>query len=95
MNREEVARRFRWSWIFGILGVANPAVGIPQLWSLATTGKHEGLSLITFVMMFVIVVAFAIDGFFGRRKVAMWSMGASALVNGANLALIVYLRYIR
>ena len=92
MTREQVAKKIRWQVIFAIIGLFNPVVGLPQLWSLVTTGQHEGLSLPTFFLMFVIVAGFAVDGFFNRNRIAARSMAAAALVNGANFTLLTYFR---
>ena len=92
MTREEFATRIRWSLITSVIGAVNPFFMIPQLMGIWTTGRTEGISLITLVILVVLQWGFSLHGFFLRDKPLMFSNGAAGLVTVVTTFSVLYFR---
>lgn len=92
MNREEFAKKIKWPIVMFWLGLLNPVAFIPQIWSIATTHKVEGISIQMLVLFVIIQAAFFMNGFFQRDCSVMLSMGSSAVLTIVAIVLTFYYR---
>jgi len=70
----------------------NVTAMLPQLFRIIRTHQADGLSLAMFALYFIVQVAFSIEGFFTKNRMLMVCMGLSAVVSGAIIVLVSYLR---
>jgi uncharacterized protein with PQ loop repeat len=82
-----------WSFIIWLAGLVNVTAMLPQLARIIRTRNIEGLSLVMFVLYFLVQVAFSIEGFFKKNRMLMVCMGLSAVVSGTIILLVAYLRH--
>ena len=92
MTREHFAATIRWSWIIWIAGFTNVGAMLPQLWTILSTKKVEGVSVTMFIIYALIQIAFALEGFFKRNRALMVSMTLSAVVTASIVSLVFYYR---
>ena len=92
MTRDLVAKKMHWSFIIWLAGMLNVTAMLPQLFRIIRTHQADGLSLAMFALYFIVQVAFSIEGFFTKNRMLMVCMGLSAVVSGAIIVLVSYLR---
>lgn len=90
MNRDEFAKRIRWSWIIWLAGLVNVGAMLPQLWKIISTHNVSGLSPTMFWIYFWIQVAFSLEGYFKRNRMFVWCLGLSAVVS-ISIIISIYL----
>ncbi|MBI5004424.1 hypothetical protein HZC00_05025 [Candidatus Kaiserbacteria bacterium] len=90
MTREEFAKAVHWPKIFWFTAMLNPAAFLPQLYSILTTGKVEGISVPMFALFIVIQLSFMYQGYLQRSVQQMLSMGISAFLTAAIIAATLF-----
>jgi uncharacterized protein with PQ loop repeat len=93
MKREEVAQAIQWPTIIWCIGILNPLFLLPQLWTVWASESTEGISLVSFVIMFAIQTGFSSHGFFMRDRPLMLSNGGAAFVTFVTVASVLYFRF--
>lgn len=86
MNREQFAKRIRWSKIIWLVGLVNVVAMLPQLWQIVSTQQSRDVSLPMIVLYLLVQIFFSLQGFFTRDRMLMICLGLSA---GVSLATIV------
>lgn len=92
MPREDFAKRIHWKFIIWLLGITNPFVMVPQLSVLLTSGRTEGVSILTLVILMCLQAGFSAHGFFLRDRPLMFSNGSAALVTLLTAMVTIYFR---
>ena len=92
MTREAFAEYIHWNWYIGFIGFVNIVSLVPQIRQTIRTRKVNEISLMTFVIIFVIQVSFAIEGFFRNSPTILWSNGIAACTNTLLISLVLYFR---
>ena len=93
MTREEFAARIHWSWIIWFFGIINIVAVLPQFAQLWLTRKTEGLSLTMFTLIFLVQVAYSLQGFFRRDAMLMWTVGLAGILSLATIFSVLFMRY--
>lgn len=57
-----------------IIGVIGPFVVVPQIWSIFTTQSAEGVSLMTWVLMFIVTFPWVLYGMAHRDAAIITSL---------------------
>ena len=92
MSRERFAELIRWPAIIWFIGLVNPTMMIPQLYSLWTTGLTAGLAMGTIILIAVLQGAFSAHGFFIRDRLVMWSNGLACIMSVITVLSVLYFR---
>lgn len=91
MSREEIAASMRWPTIVWIGGVINILAGVPQLLQIVNAGSAAGVSLPMFVMLLIIQIIYAMEGYFTRNSKVMVTVGLSGVVSlFVIIAILIY-----
>lgn len=69
-----------------IIGVIGPFVVVPQIWSIFTTQSAEGVSLMTWLLMFIVTFPWVLYGLAHRDAAIITSF---TLWEVANLTVVV------
>lgn len=93
MKREEFAERIYWPWLIWFFGIVNIVAVLPQFIQLWLTRKTEGLSLTMVTLIFLVQIAYSLQGFFRRDAMLMWTIGLAGLVSAATILSALYMRY--
>ena len=92
VTREALAELIRWSWIIGIVAVLNSCFMLPQLAKIWMTRDTDGISVITFLLIFLIQFIFFLHGFFIRDDAIMLSNAAATLTSISVVFSTFYIR---
>ena len=92
MTREDVAKKIRWKYVIGLMGLVNVVAILPQVIKVLETHQTKDLSLIMFTTILAIQMAFSADGFFTRNRTLFLSNACAACCNASLLSVWVYFR---
>ena len=90
MTREQFAEKIRWPILIWLIGIANPFFMFPQLIGIWTTGRVEGISLLTLCILVILQWGFSLHGFFLRDRPLMVSNAAAGFVTLVTTLSVVY-----
>ncbi len=92
MTREEFALKIRWAIFFKVIGCINTFLMAPQLFTLLSTMKTAGVSLVSIALIVLVQGTFGLHGFFIRDETLMKSNGAACCLSIVTFISAVYLR---
>jgi uncharacterized protein with PQ loop repeat len=73
-----------------VIGVVGPFVVVPQIWSIFTTQSAEGVSLMTWLLMFIVTFPWVLYGLAHRdaaiiTSFTLWEIANATVVVGVLL----------
>ncbi|MDP3726578.1 MAG: PQ-loop domain-containing transporter [bacterium] len=90
-----VFEKVYWENVIWFVGMVNPCFMIPQLVKIWKTRTTEGISLITFTILFLLQGAFSIHGIYLKDLPLFLSNGAAATMTFITSISVIYFRWFR
>lgn len=92
MTREQIAKKIHWTKIIWVVSIVNPLMTLPQLLQIWQTHQTAGLSIVFFLILFLVQLGFSMHEFFTKDRFIMGSNGLAATMTLLTVLSTLYFR---